>query len=584
VPPRESGALRVDYLRGGETGRSTIVDQARSTFTLRYRESAELGTPYSPTHQLSFADSAGYHVASVRGDARDVTMLVPVRAHGETSISMLPYAPGNEDGFALITVSPPAQRREDATPRDVTLVLDVSGSMSGRKIEQARTAGRQLLGTLRPSDRFRLIDFSSDVHSFRDDFVRATDDNVRDATRYLNALEANGGTNIEGALREALRAEPVSGRLPVILFVTDGEPTIGDSNPDHLAAMASDANARSSIARRIFTFGLGSDVNVSLLDQLALDGRGTSQFVRPEESVERMVGVVANRLVDPVLTDVRVRVEGDARLSKMQPSQLSDIFGDRDLVLFARYSGHGSARIIVEGNRKGTPVRWTSTVNFPDRARENPFVARLWATQRVGFLSAEKRKHGDAREIDDEIKALGERFSIPTEFTSYLVTEPSAVAGAPMPVRRANAGSAQPMQLQSVVPTSSMDRRDMQFEAAKAASAQRVAMNMAAVDSIATSRGGSDASSTTRRVDGRTFILRDSVWTDARFHEGMQMTTIKAYSAAYFGLLSRLPELRAALSVGARVVIVGRDRAIAVAENGVTQLSATELTALVDAW
>ena len=279
----------MDYLRGGDATRPTIVDQARSTFTLRYRESSELGTPYSPTHSSRFSDSSGFRVASVRGDARDVTMLVPVRARGETSISMLPYAPGNEDAFALITVSPPAQRPEDATPRDVTLVLDISGSMSGRKIEQARAAGHQLLGTLRTTDRFRLIDFSSDVHTFRDDFVNATPQNVRDATRYLDALEANGSTNIEGALREALRPEPTRGRLPLILFVTDGEPTIGDRNPDHLAALASDANAHASVTRRIFTFGLGSDVNVSLLDQLALDGRGTSQFVRPDESVERMV-------------------------------------------------------------------------------------------------------------------------------------------------------------------------------------------------------------------------------------------------------------------------------------------------------
>src|SRR5262249_55647818 len=152
----------------------------------------------------------------------------------------------------------------------------------------------------------------------------------------------------------------------------------------------------------------------------------TSQFVRPDESVERMVGIVADRLVGPVLTDVRIHVEGDPRLSKMLPSGPSDLFADHDLVALTRYTGHGSARVIVEGNRRGTPVRWTSTVDFPDRERDNPFVARLWAAQRVGYLSAEKRKHGGSRggEIDDEIRTLGERYGIPTEFTSYLVTEP----------------------------------------------------------------------------------------------------------------------------------------------------------------
>src|SRR5262249_23615234 len=149
---------------------------------------------------------------------------------------------------------------------------------------------------------------------FRDDFVAATSENLREANRYLDALEAQGGTNIEGALREAVRPATIAGRLPLVLFVTDGEPTVGEQRPERLRWLGGDAagSRGAGAQRRIFTFGLGSDVNVTLLEQLALDGRGTSQFVRPDESVERMVGVVANRLVDAVLTDVRVRVEGSS--------------------------------------------------------------------------------------------------------------------------------------------------------------------------------------------------------------------------------------------------------------------------------
>ena len=174
-------------------------------------------------------------------------------------------------------------------------------------------------------------------------------------------------------MREAIKSSVSAGRLPLVLFVTDGEPTIGERSPERLAAIAANGSSSSDARRRIFTFGLGSDVNVSLLEQLALQGRGTPQFVRPEESVERMVGIVANRLVDPVLTDVRVRVDGDVKLAKMLPAQSADMFADRDLVVLVRYNGHGSARIVVEGNRRGTPVRWTSTVDFPERDRQNRF-------------------------------------------------------------------------------------------------------------------------------------------------------------------------------------------------------------------
>ncbi|MFI5230071.1 MAG: VIT domain-containing protein [Gemmatimonadales bacterium] len=591
VAPREGDALRVDYFRGGSPaldGRNVgaaatpIHDESRSSFTLDYHLSPELGEPYSPTHELDVADHDGRREVKLRGDARDVTLLIPMRRASAAALSMLPYAPGGEDGFALITVSPPAAAHVAPTPRDVTLVLDVSGSMSGRKIEQARAAGRQLLATLRPEDRFRLIDFSSEVHTFRDDFAAATPENVRDATHYLDALEAGGGTNIEGALREAIRPLVTQGRLPLVLFVTDGEPTIGDGNPDHLTQIATDANGQ----RRIFTFGLGSDVNVSLLEQLALEGRGTSQFVRPDESVERMVGVVASRLVDPAVTDVRVHTEGDVKLTSALPEQPQDIFAENDLVLFARYTGHGSARIVVEGRSHGAPVRWTSQVDFPDRDRDNSFVARLWATQRVGYLSAEQRKHGRSSEVDDEIRSLGERYGIPTEFTSYLVTEPrfaaqmSGVAGGTGP---------------RVLPAMATASADQLFEAAKTASVQRGTSNIATLDSLAMMAQSHTASGSrpdaaavaTRRVNGRTFELRDGTWTDIRLGASgshSSVTTIKPYSNAYFAVLDQLPELRAVFALGTRVAVAGRAQAIVLSDSGASDLPATALATLVKEW
>ncbi len=589
VAPREGDALRIDYFRGASSAPNAIEDRGATSFALTYRPSSEIGTPYSPTHSVDLSDRDGRRVANVRGDARDVTLLVPVRRSTTAAITMLPYAPGNEEGFALVTVTPPPSARGEMTPRDVTLVLDVSGSMQGRKIEQARAAGKQLLATLRPEDRFRIIDFSSDVRTFRDDFVVATSANVREANRYLDALEAQGGTNIEGALREAVRPRTVAGRLPLVLFMTDGEPTIGNTRAEDLATIGSDATANTSGAqRRIFTFGVGSDLNVSLLEQLAIEGRGTAEFVRPDESVERIVGIVANRLVDPVLTDVRVRVEGDVRLSKQEPTRASDIFADRDLVVLARYSGHGSARVVVEGNRRGVPVRWTTDVDFPERERQNPFVARLWAVQRVGFLSAEKRRTGGGPEIDEEIRMLGERYSIPTEFTSYLVVEPQqqvsmrpAVSGRGVAGGVAN-GVAMPVSAGAAPPAA--DQRLMRFEAAKAAAAQRSASSVATMDSVAAASESRRDGASVRRIDGRTFLLKDSVWTDQRFRTGMNTTKIKAYSKAYFDLLSQLPELKAAFALGSRVIVVGRDRAIALDDKGADALPQATLAALVKAW
>jgi Ca-activated chloride channel family protein len=518
----------------------------------------------------SFASS--YRGSVRRVEVRDahgeVTLLIPIRRSTSAAISLLANATGNDDGFALITLSPPAVRPR-AVPRDVTFVIDVSGSMSGQKIEQARAAGKQLLRTLSPLDRFRLIDFSSDVRTFRDDFSIASGENIRAAERYLDELDAQGSTNISGALDEALSSRVQAGRLPIILFLTDGQPTVGERDASVIAANV----AKQRGSRRLFTFGVGADLNVSLIEQIALEGRGTASFVRPEESVERAVGIVASRLTSPLVTDVRVRADG-VRLLKMHPSGPVDIFAGEDLVILARYDGSGNAVLRFEGQTTSGPVNWSSRVYFPERSRENSFVARLWATQRVGYLSAEKRKHGGSQEINDEIRDLGERFGIPTEFSSYLVVEPG------MNQRRIANGRS--VQLNGVVATGAAAPAPaaIQFEAAKSAAAQRSATSVSAADAASGVREDSNV----RRAGNVTFVLRDSVWTDVRYKNSGTVLRVKPFSDAYFRLLELQTDLREPFSVGERVIVAGRSMAIELTPSGEEQLTDRDITMLRDRW
>jgi Ca-activated chloride channel homolog len=594
VAPREGDALRVDYFRGQRTNQVASREaEGRMSLVLTYPNDPIYGTAYSPTHSI-YDEGYGSDVVGDGNDDRsfvigrrgsrgsmrrvevrdargEVTLLIPVRRSTSASIAMLANAPGNEDGFALITLSPPAIRPRPV-PRDVTFVLDVSGSMSGEKIEQAKAAGRQILRTLSPMDRFRLIDFSSDVRTFRDEFSSATPSNLRAAERYLDELEAQGSTNISGALDEALSSRLESGRLPIILFLTDGQPTVGVRDGTAIAADV----ARKRGSRRLFTFGVGADLNVSLIEQLALEGRGTASFVRPDESVERAVGIVASRLTSPLVTDVRIRADG-VRLRKMHPSAPVDIFAGEDLVLLARYDGDGNATLRFEGQTTNGPVSWSTRVYFPERTRENPFVARLWATQRVGYLSAEKRKHGGSQEINDEIRDLGERFGIPTEFSSYLVVEPG------MNQRRL-LGRAGGAQLDNVVVTGAAAPAAAspanQFEAAKSAAAQRSVTSVAAADAAA----GIREEANIRRAGNVTFALRNGVWTDVRYKASGTVLRIKPFSDAYFKVLELQPDLREAFSIGERVIVAGRTMAIELSPDGVDRLSDRDVSLLRDRW
>lgn len=571
VVDREGDALRIDYRPPTRAG----DDDARSTFELRYPANGEYGRAFSPTHDLQLGGQGSLRAARVEHVRRVVTTLVPLRAAAGASVHVLTHATDGDDGYAMITIAPPPTSRT-VTPRDVTFVMDVSGSMNGAKLEQARNAGHALLGALAPTDRFRIIAFSSDVRPFRDEWMVATAANVRAGQAFLRALRAEGSTNISAALETALQANTRDGRLPLTLFLTDGAPTVGERNADRIAALADRLRGR----QRVFTFGVGADVNAALLEQLALSGRGTAQFVRPEEDVERAVSVVAQRLANPVATDLRVRVDG-VRLDRVQPTGAFDLFAGQEVTLFARYrGGRRAARVTVEGTSVDGPVRWMTTAKFPGRADENSFVARLWAVQRVGWLSAERRRNGATTELDDELRTLGTRFGIPTELTSYLVVEPgmqrnlAAVGGVARPEQFTVAQAGMPMNAPAPALATSAA-----FERAKAAADQRAVRSIEQLDAAARERR-----EVTRFVMGRIFTFTDGVWQDTPATPPTRTAKIVAYSAAYFALLQRLPALTDVFALGERVAVQGKAVRLVLDASGDTTLSVGALDAIVRDW
>lgn len=543
--------------------------------TFDYPNTVQFGTAYSPTHDLIAlkAKAKSYKSVSIVANGANATILVPVRSSSEASLAVLTHAASANNGFAMISISPPtAQQR--ITPRDITVVVDVSGSMSGSKMVQAKAAVKQLLQTLSNQDRFRLIDFSSTVQSFHDDYSSVTPANVSAANRYIDGLEAQGGTNIAGALREALRVKGTNGRLPVVLFVTDGEPTVGEQDPTAIAAMADSLRGNA----RVFTFGLGGDVHISLLEQLALSGRGTSQFVAPNESIEHTMSVTAQRLSNPLVTGVRVRGEG-IRLTSMLPVTSADIFAGQDLVVFAQYKEAGTGLVVVTGESVNGPVTWRVKATFPAKERENAFIPRLWATQRVGYLSAEKRKNmteGRASpELDEEIKTLGERYGIPTQFSSYLVVEPGRK---PMTSRNAIAGGV------SKGIAAGETSTYFEMRVAKDAQEQRSAKSVSAANTVAIRRIEREMATAAKNVGDRIFLLRDSVWTDSRSVGKLDVVRVKPFSEAYFSLLAQIPDLAPIFAIGERVQVVGRQVVIELTPSGAEKLSSAVVSSVERRW
>ncbi len=579
---RDGSLLRLRYPRivgtppgseGREVSTSDPRQPYRHPFTLRIRvRDAELfAKPYSPTHGIEVRERGDELEITHSGDgaARDFELFLPLR-ESHVGASLVAHASGGEPGYFMLLIAPPAARQQTPMPRDVTMVLDVSGSMSGLKMGQARDALDQILAGLRPQDRFRLITFSSYVRSFRDDWAPADQRTVGEARQYLASVVAEGSTNVMDALQVALEPESARGRLSLIIFLTDGKPTVGETDPERIA----EAVDRLRDDERIFAFGVGYDVNTYLLDRMAEGGRGTVSYVRPEDDVEEAVSSLTRKIGFPALADLRI-VRAPASLEDYYPNPLPDLFFGEELVLFGRYRGEGGGELVLEGRRAGQVQRFTYRVELPRRERGNEFIPRLWAARKAGALTAHVRLHGPDPEVIEEIRQLGLRYGILTEYTSYLVEEPTlALRNEDAFMERARSLAAAPEEQAGAVAFKRADASSRLQEADRVEEAEKLVVG-------AVLAGEGRGALSVRQVGRRLFVLKDGTWTDVGHDTSLKVVRVAPFSDGYFELVKNLPALAQYFALGDRVIVAGEDVAIELAPDGQTTLGSRELRALL---
>jgi Ca-activated chloride channel family protein len=561
---RSGDALRVRYglgARGGQSG----------TWRLTVPDENSYGVPYSPTHALNTRrDHDRLEITLDTKDGGDIDLFLPLR-RGLVGTTVLTHAPGGEDGYAMLLIAPPATESGPVVPRDLSFVVDVSGSMSGQKLDQAKSALRQALGTLRQEDRFRLVAFSNSVRNFREGWAPATPEMVRQARSFVDALEADGGTNIAGALDAVLGTTVAEGRLPIVLFLTDGIPSVGEEQPDRIAATAAGRIGRS----RVFTIGLGPDVNTYLLDRLAKEGRGAAEYVAPDANVEVAVGNLVAKLRRPALVNLRI-VDSPVRLLDLSPAQLPDLFYGEELVVFGRYRGEGRGTIVIEGERNGRRERFTADASFSRVAAGNEFIPRLWASRRIGDLTRQIRLEGQSEALIREVRDLGLRYGILTEYTSYLVQEPGVVAvGRNQPMMDGRGGVA------AMAPAAAPAEQtgDVAFRRAKESGRMSQATTLAEADAVAEDKMSALGAEgrALRRAGGRMFAELSGVWTDVNHGDTLRVTTVAPFSKAYFAIVRALPELGPSLKVGDTLLVAGRRVSLKIAAGGRDTMSDTEV-------
>jgi len=432
VVPSDNGLI--EYIYPLKTDGKALSTLEKFSVKVELKSQHPIQNIYSPSHAITTSRPNDRHaqISFEKDQAaldRDFQLFYTAGAKdvGLTALSHRPVT--SVPGHFMLLLSPRTElSKEQQVPRDMVLVLDTSGSMRGKRMTQARNALKYCLGNLEKHDRFAVLNFATTVNRYTEKLLPATSDQVEQAKKWVDGLEATGGTAINDALLSALELRSSDeGRTFTIVFFTDGRPTIGETDADKIQK---NVLAKNTANTRIFTFGVGDDLNATFLDQLAEQSRALSTYVREFEDIEAKVSGLYAKISNPVLTNLKLEVSPGVKIQEVYPPQLPDLFHGSQLVVLGRYTGDGKATVKLTGKVGMETREFVYDIVFADKTVEDKaFVEDLWARRKVGYLLDQIRQNGEKKELVDEVVTLAKRYGITTPYTSYLI-----VPDGPVPV------------------------------------------------------------------------------------------------------------------------------------------------------
>ncbi len=545
VLKNEGGTVEYRYeLGAGRRMLAQPVEQIAARVEIK--SELDLKNIYSPSHQISVnRDGERRATLSFEGSGKDTQkdfQLYYSLSEKDFGLSLLTQKEPGKDGYFLMLISPKVNIGEqERIAKDVIFVFDTSGSMSGEKIQKAKAALKFGVESLSPRDRFNIISFSGEEHLMKSALVEAGKEAKQQGLSFIEALRAEGGTNINDSLVAALKQFHDSNRPSMIVFLTDGLPTVGSTDVKQILKNVADAN-RAGV--RLFSFGVGYDVNTSLLDKLSSDNRGTSDYIEPGEDLEVKVSNFFAKVNYPVLSGLELDL-GGIEADMIYPRSLPDLFKGSQLTIVGRYKNARSGATVKLAGKVGDRAQTFSFANqtFVSDKSDNQFLPRLWATRRAGYLLEQIRLNGENRELVDEIVALGTRFGIVTPYTSFLVTEDMK------DLARRDAPGA-PVQLKA-----------MTENGVSARSGQGAVARSRAEKEMRQSNSGDGIEqylNNIARVSDKTFTLKDDIWVDTEYKEESNLPVIKVKfgSDEFFDLIGKETGLTEYFSLGEKVIVV----------------------------
>lgn len=528
----------------------------------------KIKTIYSPTHSIDVVHKNNKN-AVISFEEENTKPDIDFKLYYSTNnddigLSLLTYKSGNSDGYFFLTASPSfAIDNSQIDAKDITFVLDVSGSMAGDKIKQAKRAILYCINNLNKDDGFDIIRFSTEAYSLFGKIGTANESNIKRAEKFIKELNAVGGTNIEEALNLALKEKGNTNRTRIIVFITDGKPTIGETNDEMLIKRLSDSNSENV---RIFTFGIGNDLNTHLLDKITEQTKAYRTYISVNEDIEVKISDFYDKVQSPVLTNLSLSFEGSIRTYQTYPKDLPDMFKGSSITIFGRYSGSGSSTIYLTGTFKGEQKTFSLNTKFSDSNNQFDFIPSLWASRRIGYLLDQIRLNGENKELVDEITQLAREHGIVTPYTSYLIMEDEEIH-----IRRNQLAD----DFQTLPPAPQL-RRDAaeEFDAIKQKSGDRSVtaseelQGLNQASNYGETKQGSgrmnykddsgnerNLSQQVRNIQGRAVYQSGKFWVDSELQkrQTLKVKRIQFNSDEYFALLNNEPATAQFLALGQNV-------------------------------
>jgi len=537
--------------------------------TVEINSNQPIKSIYSPSHNIKI-DKENDHKARVTyveentKPTKDFLLYYTV-SEKDIGFNLLPYEDEDHQRYFLAMISPQVEVPADKTlKKEIIFILDTSGSMRGEKIRQAKGALTFCLNSLNSVDRFNVIDFDDQIRSFKENLTQATRENIKDAQRFVENCEAEGGTNINQALLTGLRQIGSESKASFIIFLTDGLPTVGVTDIKNILQNVRDSN-RTRV--RIFVFGVGYDVNAHFLDKLAQDNHATSDYVSPDEDIEVKVSSFFKKVSHPILTDIKLSFT-NVETHDIYPKELPDIFKGSQLLLLGKYKEQGSSEVTLSGSTEETRKKFTYQVNFsPDQ--KNNFIPRLWATRRIGYLIDELRLHGENKELVDEVVRLSKKYGIINQYTSFLIDADYRLAHEELALDAAK------------------KVRTLSKEQVGAGAVGQARTLGAAKGAQAPMMTYFDAEGKEKKIEKvaqagtKTFFNKNGLWVDSEYEGKLETFKVERFSQAYFKLLSRVPEIGKYFALGDKVIFLLKGKAIEISDQGKTDFTESELKKLL---